>query len=101
MRCSHGGGADAAIHEAAGVELYHACVEQSFLEVGKAIITPGFALLCKYVIHTVGPRWYGGKNVEELILRSCYREILKIAGSNKCKNKILGDFKSIFTKSNL
>ena len=86
VRCSHGGGADADIHEAAGVELYHACVEQGFLEVGKAIITPGFALPCKYVIHTVGPRWSGGENGEEEILRNCYREVLRLATENKCKS---------------
>ena len=86
VRCSHGGGADADIHETAGVELYHACVEQGFLEVGKAIITPGFALPCKYVIHTVGPRWHGGENGEEEILRNCYRESLKLAIANKCKS---------------
>ena len=84
VRCSHGGGADADIHEAAGVELYHACAEQGFLEVGKAIITPGFALPCKYVIHTVGPRWFGGENGEEEILRGCYREVLKLAALNDC-----------------
>ena len=86
VRCSHGGGADADIHETAGVELYHACAEQGFLEVGKAIITPGFALTCKYVIHTVGPRWHGGENGEEEILRNCYRESLKLAIANKCKS---------------
>ena len=86
VRCSHGGGADADIHETAGVELYHACAEQGFLEVGKAIITPGFALPCKYVIHTVGPRWHGGENGEEEILRNCYRESLKLAIANKCKS---------------
>ena len=86
VRCSHGGGADADIHETAGVELYHACAEQGFLEVGKAIITPGFALPCKYVIHTVGPRWHGGENGEEEILRNCYRESLKLAMANKCKS---------------
>ena len=83
---SHGGGADADIHETAGIALYHACVEQGFLEVGKAIITPGFALPCKYVIHTVGPRWHGGENGEEEILRNCYREVLKLSVANKCKS---------------
>ena len=83
---SHGGGVDAAIHEAAGEELYHACVEQGKLEVGKAVITPAFALPCKYVIHTVGPRWQGGENGEEALLRSCYCESLKLAIANKCKS---------------
>ena len=83
---SHGGGVDAAIHEAAGVGLYHACVEQGKLEVGKAVITPAFSLPCKYVIHTVGPWWKGGENGEEALLRSCYRESLKLGVANKCKS---------------
>ena len=84
--CSHGGGVDAAIHEAAGEELYRACAEQGFLELGKAIITPAFALPCRYVIHTVGPRYGGGENGEEAILRSCYREVLRLANESKCKS---------------
>lgn len=83
---SHGGGVDAAIHEAAGAELYHACVDQGKLEVGKAVITPAFSLPCKYVIHTVGPWWKGGENGEETLLRSCYRESLKLGVVNKCKS---------------
>ena len=83
---SHGGGVDAAIHEAAGEELYHACVEQGALDIGKAIITSAFALPCKYVIHTVGPRWNGGENGEEDLLRSCYFEVLQVALSHQCKS---------------
>ena len=83
---SHGGGVDAAIHEAAGAELYRACVEQGKLEVGKAVITPAFALPCKYVIHTVGPWWHGGEKGEETRLRSCYRESLKLGAANKCRS---------------
>lgn len=83
---SHGGGADAAIHEAAGVELYHACMEQGLLEVGKAIITSAFALPCKFVIHTVGPRFVDGEHGEEALLRACYREVLNLADKNKCKS---------------
>lgn len=82
---SHGGGVDAAIHEAAGAELYHACIDQGILEVGKAVITSAFALPCKYVIHTVGPWWKGGESGEEVLLRACYRESLKLGVANKCK----------------
>ena len=82
---SHGGGVDAAIHEAAGVELYHACVDQGKLEVGKSAVTPAFSLPCKYVIHTVGPRYKDGEQGEEVLLRSCYRESLKFGVANKCK----------------
>ena len=49
---SHCGGVDSAIHEAAGVELYHACMEQGKLEVGKSMVTPAFSLPCKYVIRS-------------------------------------------------
>ncbi len=83
---SHGGGVDAAIHEAAGAELYYACVEQGKLEVGNAVITPAFSLPCKYVIHTVGPRYKDGEQGEEVLLRSCYRESLKLGAANKCKS---------------
>ena len=86
VRYSHSGGVDAAIHKASGAELYNACVKQGTLDVGKAIITSAFALPCKYVIHTVGPWWRGGENGEEVLLRSCYREVLKLAFSNKCNS---------------
>ena len=85
-RYSHSGGVDAAIHEAAGTELYRACVEQGTLDVGKAVITPAFSLPCRYVIHTVGPWWHGGKYGEEALLRSCYCEVVRIAIANKCKS---------------
>ena len=83
---SHGGGVDAAIHEAAGESLYRACMEQGKLEVGNAVITPAFSLPCKYVIHTVGPRYKDGEQGEEVLLRSCYRESLKLGVANKCKS---------------
>ena len=83
---SHCGGVDKAIHEAAGVALYHACTEQGQLSVGKSVITPAFDLPCKYVIHTVGPRWRDGVQGEEMLLRSCYEESLKLAAQNKCKS---------------
>lgn len=82
---SHGGGVDAQIHAAAGAELYRACMEQGLLSVGHAVITPAFALPCKYVIHTVGPYWRGGMVGEEALLRACYIESLKLAVLYKCK----------------
>ena len=83
---AHCGGVDAAIHDAAGVGLYHACMEQGKLEVGKSVVTPAFSLPCKYVIHTVGPRYKDGEQREEVFLRSCYRESLKLGVANKCKS---------------
>ena len=83
---SHGGGVDAQVHEAAGAELYHACMEQGILSVGNAVVTSAFALPCKYVIHTVGPVWKDGHHGEENDLRSCYSECLNLALKNKCKS---------------
>ena len=82
----HGGGVDAQVHEAAGVELYQACMEKGTLSVGHAIITSAFSLPCKHVIHTVGPVWKDGHHGEENDLRSCYSECLKLALKNKCKS---------------
>ncbi len=83
---SHGGGVDAALHEAAGTELYHACTAKGVLSVGHATVTPAFALPCKYVIHTVGPVWMGGRVGEEALLRSCYLECLDLALKNNCRS---------------
>jgi O-acetyl-ADP-ribose deacetylase (regulator of RNase III) len=80
-----GGGVDGAIHRAAGPELLHAC--RSFPEVrpgvrcptGEARITPGFRLKARYIIHTAGPVWRGGKHDEHALLASCYRSSLALA----------------------
>ena len=81
-----GGGVDAAIHKVAGEELYEMCKVIGGLEVGQAKITPAYNLLCKFVIHTVGPYWDGGVNNEKEKLQSCYRQALKIAKATKCKS---------------
>ena len=83
---SHSGGTDAAIHEAAGAELYRACLAEGPISVGRAVITPAFALPCKHVIHTIGPVWVNGKKGEEELLRSCYGECLRIAAENSCES---------------
>lgn len=77
-----GGGVDGAIHAAAGPELKAACLAFPQLrpgvrcEVGSAKVTPGFKLAAKYVIHTVGPVWWGGESGEAELLASCYRSVL-------------------------
>ena len=83
---SHGGGTDAAIHEAAGEELYAACLAQGALAPGGAVITPAFRLPCRYVIHTVGPYWMGGACGEESLLRSCYRSVLQLSAEHRCES---------------
>ncbi len=81
-----GGGVDMAIHKAAGEALLTACQNLGGLSVGKAKLTPAYNLPCKYVVHTVGPRWQGGNQGEKELLQSCYREALKIAVGTKCES---------------
>src|SRR5438067_7127581 len=80
-----GGGVDGAIHNAAGHQLYEACKKIGGCPTGEARITPGFDLPAKFVIHTVGPVWNGGKQNEDELLANCYRNSLKLAVENGAK----------------
>jgi O-acetyl-ADP-ribose deacetylase (regulator of RNase III) len=74
-----GGGADGAIHQAAGPELKKACRALGGCKPGQVKHTLGYHLPCRYVFHTVGPVWEGGDRGEEEKLASCYRKSLLLA----------------------
>lgn len=73
-----GGGVDGAIHRTAGAQLLAACREIGGCRTGQAVITPGFRLPAKHVIHTVGPVWHGGNHGEAELLASCYRSSIAL-----------------------
>lgn len=89
-RLAGGGGVDGAIHRASGPQLLEACraivARQGNLPAGQAVITPGFSMKARHVIHTVGPIWYGGNDNEEATLRSAYTECIRLAHDNKLKS---------------
>ncbi len=78
-------GVDKAVHTAAGKELEEFCSKLPPLALGSAVITPGFNLYAKYIIHTSGPVWRGGLQGESIILKSCYIEALKCAVEAGCE----------------
>ncbi|MBI9050780.1 MAG: macro domain-containing protein [Anaerolineaceae bacterium] len=80
-----GGGVCGAIFKVAGAsDLQAACDRLAPIQTGDAVITPGFMLPAKYVVHTAGPVYHGGKCGEEEQLRSCYLNSMKRAVENKC-----------------
>ena len=82
-----GGGVCGAIFTAAGYDhLDTACRAIGHCDVGQAVITDGFQLPAKYVIHAVGPIWQGGGKNEAELLKSCYRNALHLAERKECQS---------------
>ncbi len=83
-----GGGVDGAIHRAGGKQILEDCqaivYRQGKCRTGEAVITRAGNLSAKYVIHTVGPIWSGGKNQEAAKLANCYANSLRLAVENGC-----------------
>lgn len=90
-------GLDNKIHRAGGISLTAACRALKGCQAGDAKMTFGYKLPVKYVIHTVGPIWTGGKREEEAVLTSCYRKSLHLAEENQMHHLA---FTSISTEEN-
>jgi O-acetyl-ADP-ribose deacetylase (regulator of RNase III) len=82
-----GGGVCGAIFSAAGADkLQDACDELAPIKTGEAVVTPGFDLPAKYIIHTAGPVYQDGRHNEEALLRSCYIRSLELAVKHGCES---------------
>lgn len=75
-RLAAGGGVCGAIFDGAGAsKMAAACAQIGRCPTGSAVVTPGFDLPCRWVVHAVGPIWRGGTHGERELLRSCYRSV--------------------------
>ncbi|HEU4647624.1 MAG TPA: macro domain-containing protein [Gemmatimonadales bacterium] len=74
-----GGGLDGAIHQAAGPELLAECRRHPRLPTGEAVLTRGYRLPARWIIHTVGPVWRGGAQGEPELLRRAYESVFRVA----------------------
>jgi O-acetyl-ADP-ribose deacetylase (regulator of RNase III) len=81
----HGGGVAAAISKAAGPELQAFCYNMQTVDTGDAVVTPGFNLPAKFVVHAVGPIWQGGSNGEPAQLFKAYYRAAQVAAEAGAK----------------
>jgi O-acetyl-ADP-ribose deacetylase (regulator of RNase III) len=80
-RLARGAGVCGAIFAAAGPELDAACAAIGRCATGDAVVTPGFRLPARFIVHTVGPVWHGGGAGEPELLASCYRRSIEVAAA--------------------
>jgi O-acetyl-ADP-ribose deacetylase len=85
-RLAEGAGVDGAIHRAGGPSIMAECRKIGGCPTGQAVITTGGNLKAKYVIHTVGPIYQGGRKGEADLLKSAHLESLKLASAKKLKS---------------
>lgn len=86
-RLKASGGVCGAIFKKAGLEkLQKECDKIGHIETSQAVITKGYDLDCKYIIHTVGPIWHGGSHNEEKLLYNTYLNCLNLAKRKRCKS---------------
>lgn len=83
-----GGGVCGEIFRAAGAaEMEKACRESAPIRTGDAVLTPGFSLRARYVIHTAGPIWSGSQEDASLLYR-CYQSALELAAERGLKTVV-------------
>ena len=86
-RLQMGGGVCGAIFAAAGAKALQAeCDAIGGCAIGEAVLTKGYNLPAKFIIHTVGPIWHGGDHNEDALLRNAYTNSLQLAKANKLES---------------
>lgn len=85
-RLRKGTGSSESIFRLAGEELPKKLLQIGYCAPGEVIITPGFKLSAKYIIHTVGPEWIDGSHHEAIQLENCYRNALECAHKHNLKS---------------
>lgn len=81
-----GSGVNGAVHQAAGPELPRHLKTLGGCQTGDAVITPGYNMKCRFIVHAVGPIWHDGSLGEDLMLQRCYRSCMRIARDHQLQS---------------